>query len=72
MSEELFDVVIYHKTTRIVDSVIGKNMRRWDGTGSGRNTAEYRSETGFERINDQYNVAIVKAGTLKKGDRFND
>jgi hypothetical protein len=66
-TEELFDVVIYEIATRRIDAVIGENMRRWDGSGSGRNTAELRQHTGMERINDRYDVKIVEAGKFQKG-----
>ena len=59
---ERYDVVIYEKETRSVESVIGTDMRRWDGTGSGRNTAEYRQQTGRERVNEYFDVAIVQTG----------
>lgn len=66
--EALWDVVIYEIASRKVDAVIGKNMRLWDGTGTGRNTADLRKQTGEERINDRYAVAIVPAGRYGKGD----
>lgn len=65
--EELFDVVIFEIATRKIDSVIGTNMRRWDGSGSGRNTAELRQQTGQERVNDRYDVEIVDAGKYAVG-----
>ena len=67
-TEELYDVVIYEKATRKVASVIGKNLKRFDGTGSGRNTAELRAQTGRERINEHYECEIVEAGKYKNGD----
>ena len=63
-----FDVVIYEKATRRIDSIIGTNMRRYDGKGKGRNTAELRQQTGRERVNDNYDVKIVPAGKYQKGD----
>lgn len=68
MADQLYDVVIFEIDTRRIDAVIGKNMRRWDGSGSGRNTAELRQQTGQERINANYDVEIVKAGKYKKDD----
>lgn len=65
---ELFDVVIYEKSTRKIDAIIGTNMRSWDGIGSGRNTAELRVQTGQERINEHYECEMVPAGKYKKGD----
>lgn len=67
-TEELFDVVIYEKATRKIATIIGTNMRSWDGTGSGRNTAEIRVQTGEERINERYSCEAVAAGIYKKGD----
>ena len=67
-TQQLFDVVIYEKATRRIDSVIGKNMRRWGATGSGRNTAQLRQQTGREKINDRYECEIVAAGKYQKGD----
>jgi len=64
----LWDVVIFEKATRKIDAIIGKLMRRWDGTGSGRNTADLRLQTGQERINDHFDVKIVKTNKWKKGD----
>lgn len=66
--EGLFDVVVYEIATRKIESMIGKNMRQWDGTGSGRYTAEMRRQTGQQNVNDQFDVAIVPAGQFKKGD----
>lgn len=66
--EPLFDVVIYNKDTCEIESIIGKNMRRWNGNGTGRNTAELRKQTGEERVNEHYGVEIVDAGKFKKGD----
>lgn len=57
----LYDVVIYEIATRRIDAVIGVDMRGWDGNGSGRGTAELRQQTGRERVNDRYEVAIVPA-----------
>jgi sulfite reductase alpha subunit-like flavoprotein len=66
--EELFDVVIFERATRRVDSVIGERMPKWNGRGTGRNTAELRQQTGMERVNHAYGVEIVPAGKYKKGD----
>ena len=67
-TNELFDVVVFEKATRKIDSVIGKNMRRWCANGSGRNTADLRQQTGREQINDRYECEIVEAGKYQKGD----
>lgn len=64
----LYDVVIYEKTTRKINAIIGKDMKSWDGNGSGRNTAELRVQTGQERINDHYECEMVAAGKYQKGD----
>ena len=69
-TEQRFDVVIFHKDTREIDSIIGKSMRRHDGVGSGRNTAELRKQTGLERINDRYDCEIVNADQFKEGDKI--
>lgn len=66
--DQLWDVVIYEMATGTIDAIIGTNMRRWDGEGSGRNTADLRLETGLERINEHYDCLIVEAGKYKKGD----
>ena len=67
-TEQLYDVVIYEISTGKIDAIIGKDMRQWDGTGSGRNTAELRVETGQERINDKYGCVMVEGGRHQKGD----
>ena len=67
-TETLFDVVIYRREDRKIDTIIGLNMRRWDGTGSGRNTADMRKQIGEDRINGNYAVEIVHAGKFKVGD----
>lgn len=69
-TEELYDVVIYEKATRKIDAIIGTGMKSWDGTGSGRNTAELRVQTGQERINDRYECEMVAAGKYQEGRRF--
>lgn len=66
--ERLYDVVIFEKTSRKIESVIGKEMRSWYGTGSGRNTAELRVQTGFERINGYYSCQMVPSGKYKIGE----
>lgn len=66
--EQLYDVVIYEKATRKIDAIIGKDMKNWDGTGSGRNTAELRVQTGQERINEHFGCEMFPAGKYQKGD----
>jgi hypothetical protein len=63
-TDPLFDVLIYKRDTRQVDSVIGKNMPR----DTGFYNAEKRRETALSRINAHYDVAIVEAGRYDKGD----
>lgn len=67
-TEELFDVVIFEIATRKIDTVIGHSMRKWDGKGTGRNTAELRQQTGRERVNERYDVEIVESEKYKAGD----
>jgi len=67
-TEQRYDVVIYEIATGKINSIIGKDMRQWDGTGSGRNTAELRVQTGQERINEKYECVMVEAGQYEKGD----
>ena len=70
-AEPLFDVVIYEIATRKIDAIIGTDMKLWDGTGTGRNTADLRKQTGQERVNDRFGVAIVPAGKYKQvNERF--
>lgn len=68
MDKKLYDVVIYEKLTLKIYSIIGKNMRSWDGNGTGRNTAELRVQTGRERINEHYECMMVPSGKYKNGD----
>jgi hypothetical protein len=70
--EQLADVLIYEIKTRKVAAIIGKNLPRWSGEGAGRNTAELRLQTGKQRINDNYDCMIVKAGTFQEGDVLAD
>lgn len=67
-TEPLFDVVIYERATREIESIIGRDMKQWDGCGSGRNTVELRVQTGLERINDKYDCIAVEAGKYNEGD----
>lgn len=67
-TQKLYDVVIYDKATRRIDTIIGKNMPSWDGEGSDRNTAELRVQTGQERINEHFECEMVEAGKYKKYD----
>ena len=67
MSEPLFDVVVFHRETKAVWSIVGRNLRGHDGTGSGRGTAEMRQQTMQERMNDRYDCLIVPAGSCVVG-----
>jgi hypothetical protein len=62
--QDRYDVVIYEITTRTVESVIGENLL----LRTGHYNAERRANTGLERINEHYDVAIVPTGEYKKGD----
>ncbi len=65
MSEPTFDVVIYEMSTRKVESIIGKSMKR-EGTYY---SAERRVDTAFSRINlDRYSACMVEAGRFAIGD----
>lgn len=66
--EPLYDVVIYEKSTRKIVSMIGTNMKRFGGAGTGRHTAELRVQSGQGRINENYECEMVEAGKFKKGD----
>lgn len=70
MKSKLFDVIIFEKSTGAIDAVVGKDMRSWDGVGSGRNTAELRLQTAQERINEHYDAKIVPAGKYKNGGKI--
>ncbi len=70
-----YDVVIYKLETMEVDTVIGSDMPSVNETGiggNGRNTAELRQQTGRERVNDLYDVAIVDAGRFAKGSTLTE
>lgn len=66
--EKLYDVVIYEIATGKIDSIIGRQMRQWDGNGSGRNSADLRVQTGKSRVNDKYSCKMVEAGRYGEGD----
>ena len=67
-TEERFDVVIYEKATRKIEVVVGTSLRKWDGTGTGRHTAESFERIARGRINEEFSVKIVTAGKHKEGD----
>lgn len=60
MNDKLYDVVIYHCKSGVVEAVIGE--------GLSEKNADKRQMTGFHRVNENYSVSIVDAGTCKKGD----
>jgi hypothetical protein len=66
--EPLHDVLVYHKASKVVESIVGKNLKYDTGT----NNALKRLDTIKERINFDYDAAIVPAGQYEKGDRFRD
>jgi hypothetical protein len=65
-TEELYDVLIVHCETRIVDTVAGNDMPMSEGSF---HTAEKRHETVAPRLNDHYFCGIYPAGLYKKGDQ---
>jgi len=68
MNEQLYDVIIYHLTSRKVERIAGTNMR----LNTGFHNAEKRCNTVMERINEYYDVAIVPAGKYKAGDGYHE
>ena len=60
----LWDVFIYEYKTRKIESVAGTNLPE---SGS-FHTVEKRLDTVVGRLNDNYGVIAVPAGTHKKGD----
>ena len=72
MNSELFDVVVFHRETKAVWSIVGHNLRGHDGTSSGRGTAEMRQRTMQERMNDRYDCLIVPAGSCVVGGKVSN
>ena len=70
MKEKLYDVVIMEIKTRIVDAVVGTNLRSTEDGHRGFYSVEKRVETVLPRINEHYMVKVVKAGKFQKGDRL--
>lgn len=62
--EPLFDVVIYERDSRKVESIIGRDMRM----DTGFHNANRLLGTAQERINDRYDAMIVPAGLYAVGD----
>ncbi len=70
-TEDRYDVIVYENATKTVVSIIGKNMPLWDGVGTGRNTADLRLQTGWERVDPlRFTCEIVKSDKYKVGDVF--
>lgn len=61
--EKLWDVVIYHAETKVVESIPGKAMHRELGFYN----AEKRLDSVLGRINHNYDAAIVPAGVYQVG-----
>ena len=61
--EKLWDVVIYHAETKVVESIPGVAMRREIGF----HNAEKRLDTVIGRINHNYHAAIVPSGVYHVG-----
>ena len=61
--DELWDVIIYEKTTGQVISMPGERMRRANGFYN----AEKRRDTVEERCNEHYGVEIIPTGTAGIG-----
>ena len=64
MNEPLYDVVIFEKTSHLVESIAGKAMRRFEGF----HNAEKRLDTVLNRINDDYDAEIVPTGSVGMGE----
>ncbi|MGV0949259.1 MAG: hypothetical protein ACOYB3_01210 [Azonexus sp.] len=61
------DVVIYEIETRIVESVVGRNL-----DDKGFHTVDKRVETVAGRLNDRFDVMAVPAGKYDKGSVLPD
>lgn len=66
--EPLHDVIVFHKASKVVESVVGKQLKYDTGT----NNALKRLDTIKERINFDYDAAIVPTGHYDKGDKFKE
>ena len=65
---DLFDVVIFEKSSRKIYAVIGKGLRRYIGVGGGLNTADLRVQSGLAKINERFDCVMVPAGKFGSGD----
>lgn len=63
-TRELYDVVIYERATKKIDTIAGKDLPE-EGSF---HTVGKRMETVLERINEAYGVRAVEAGKYAKGD----
>ena len=59
----LYDVVIYEKETKRIDTIAGAGLEMCGV----RNSVEVRVATILPRINDRYDVTSVPAGKYVKG-----
>lgn len=64
--EQLYDVVLYRFDDLVVREIVGKDMRYDEGF----HNACKRQMTVIMRCNEQYSASIVKAGTMKVGDKL--
>lgn len=63
-SEQRYDVVVFEVDTGKIDQIAGTDMPLTSGSF---HTAIKRRNAVLERINDLYDVAIVRAGSHVKG-----
>lgn len=66
--EQLYDVFIFERASRNIESVAGQNMRKSVREGSYSQSAEKRMNTVSPLLNDDYDVEMVTAGKYKVGD----
>lgn len=64
--KERYDVVIYERATRVIDSIAGTDLPE---SGS-FHTVGKRLETVAPRLNQYYGVKAVEAGKYAKGDKL--
>lgn len=60
--------MVFEINTRKVTNIVGKDMEK----NKGHYNAERRLNTILERMNENYDAAIVPAGSLKLGDTIPD
>jgi len=63
---QLFDVVIFERESKVIDTIAGRNMR----FDEGHYNAQRRLGTVLDRLNDRYDADIVPAGKFNKGDKL--